>query len=76
MPPSSAPGGLDAVVFDKTGTLTEGRFGVSDVVPLGALAPIGRVLGFAAALESQSEHPIAARHRARGTGPRSRHESR
>src|SRR6267378_1439204 len=27
---------LDAVVFDKTGTLTEGRFGVTDIVPLGA----------------------------------------
>src|SRR5882724_6806370 len=25
---------LDAVVFDKTGTLTEGRFGVTDIVPL------------------------------------------
>jgi Cu2+-exporting ATPase len=25
---------LDAVIFDKTGTLTEGKFSVSDVVPL------------------------------------------
>ncbi|WP_156917630.1 heavy metal translocating P-type ATPase [Salinarimonas rosea] len=49
---------LDVVVFDKTGTLTEGRFGVSDVIPLGAL-PADAVLGWAAALESQSEHPIA-----------------
>lgn len=51
--------GLQAVVFDKTGTLTEGRFGVTDV-----LAFEGRteeeVLTLAAALESQSEHPIAA----------------
>src|SRR6266550_1246936 len=39
---------LDAVVFDKTGTLTEGRFGVTDIVP------------FDGALESRSEHPIAA----------------
>ena len=48
-----------AVVFDKTGTLTEGRFGVGDVVALE-----GRderdVLRLGAALESRSEHPIAA----------------
>jgi len=49
---------LQAVVFDKTGTLTEGRFGVSDVVPLGALSE-EECLRLAAALESQSEHPIA-----------------
>ncbi|MEQ1667614.1 MAG: heavy metal translocating P-type ATPase [Sulfuriferula sp.] len=49
---------LDAVVFDKTGTLTEGRFGVSDIVPLGDLDET-TCLRLAAALESQSEHPIA-----------------
>jgi len=49
---------LQAVVFDKTGTLTEGRFGVSDIVPLGSLAE-EECLRLAAALESQSEHPIA-----------------
>jgi P-type Cu2+ transporter len=49
---------LDAVIFDKTGTLTEGRFGVSDVVALGD-ASEEEVLAWAAALESQSEHPIA-----------------
>ena len=49
---------LGAVVFDKTGTLTEGRFGVTDVVPL-ADADDREVLRLAAALESQSEHPIA-----------------
>jgi P-type Cu2+ transporter len=49
---------LDAVIFDKTGTLTEGRFGVSDVIPLGGGDP-DEVLAIAAALESQSEHPIA-----------------
>jgi Cu2+-exporting ATPase len=49
---------LQAVIFDKTGTLTEGRLGVSDVV---ALAQVGAddVLAWAAALESQSAHPIA-----------------
>jgi P-type Cu2+ transporter len=51
--------GLNAVIFDKTGTLTEGRFGVSDVVPLADL-PEDEILAFAAALERQSEHPIAA----------------
>ncbi len=49
---------LQAVVFDKTGTLTQGRFGVSDIVPLGALSE-DECLRLAAALESQSEHPIA-----------------
>ncbi|MBW7852152.1 MAG: heavy metal translocating P-type ATPase [Rhodospirillales bacterium] len=49
---------LDTVIFDKTGTLTEGRFGVTDAVPFGGLAP-DEVLRWAAALESQSEHPIA-----------------
>ncbi len=49
---------LDTVIFDKTGTLTEGRFGVADIV---AMADDGAdaVLAWAAALESQSEHPIA-----------------
>ncbi|MGM0412091.1 MAG: copper-translocating P-type ATPase [Pseudomonadota bacterium] len=49
---------VDAIVFDKTGTLTEGRFGVSEVVALGE-AGEDEVLGLAAALEGQSEHPIA-----------------
>jgi Cu2+-exporting ATPase len=49
---------LDAIVFDKTGTLTEGRFGVTDVVALGTRSE-KNVLGLAASLESQSEHPIA-----------------
>lgn len=50
--------GLDAVIFDKTGTLTEGRFGVAAVIPLGDMTA-DEVLGWAAAIESQSEHPIA-----------------
>lgn len=49
---------LDAAVFDKTGTLTEGRFGVSDIVLL-ADGREEEELAFAAAAESQSEHPIA-----------------
>ena len=49
---------LQAIVFDKTGTLTEGRFGVTDVVPLDGRSETD-VLRLAAALESRSEHPIA-----------------
>lgn len=51
--------GLNAVIFDKTGTLTEGRFGVSDVISLGEKNE-DELLALAAALESSSEHPIAA----------------
>jgi len=50
---------LDAIVFDKTGTLTEGRFAVTDVIPLGGRNE-HELLSLAASLESQSEHPIAA----------------
>jgi P-type Cu2+ transporter len=49
---------LNAVLFDKTGTLTEGRFGVLEVVPLADISE-DDVLAWAAALESQSQHPIA-----------------
>src|SRR5712671_3985214 len=44
---------LDAIVFDKTGTLTEGRFGVTDVIPLDNRGEED-VLRLAASLESQS----------------------
>ncbi len=49
---------VDAVVFDKTGTLTEGRFGVTDVLPLGDRSEED-VLRTAASVETNSEHPIA-----------------
>jgi len=49
---------LNTVVFDKTGTLTEGRFGVSDIVLLNG-GDANEELAYAAAAESQSEHPIA-----------------
>ncbi|WP_133716433.1 heavy metal translocating P-type ATPase [Methylocaldum gracile] len=49
---------LQAIVFDKTGTLTEGRFGVSDVLPLADIDE-AELLRLAASLEQQSEHPIA-----------------
>jgi Cu2+-exporting ATPase len=49
---------LDAVVFDKTGTLTQGKFGVSEVIPLKEGDP-DEILKYAASLEALSEHPIA-----------------
>jgi len=49
---------LQAVVFDKTGTLTEGRFGVTNIVPLSDIDEVG-ILKLTASLEASSEHPIA-----------------
>jgi len=49
---------IDTVIFDKTGTLTEGRFKVTEVTLLNG-KPMEEVLGFAAAVESYSNHPIA-----------------
>jgi Cu2+-exporting ATPase len=47
------------VVFDKTGTLTQGRLSVGSLQRLTDL-PEAELLAIAAALERQSEHPIAA----------------
>ena len=49
---------VQVVVFDKTGTLTEGKFEVTDVIPLDELGE-EEILKYAAALEGQSSHPIA-----------------
>ena len=49
---------LDTVVFDKTGTLTRGEYGVTDLVPLGGWTA-EQALGTAAAVEVNSEHPVA-----------------
>jgi Cu+-exporting ATPase len=66
--------GVDTVVFDKTGTLTSGAMAVADVQPRpGEDADL--VLARAAAVESASEHPVAAAivaaAHARGLTPRS-----
>ncbi|BCA79306.1 copper-translocating P-type ATPase [Desulfuromonas sp. AOP6] len=50
---------IDVVVFDKTGTLTEGKFEVGGVIVFGDQDE-KEILRLAAALESRSEHPIAA----------------
>ena len=47
---------IDVIVFDKTGTLTTGKQGVVDfIAPKGTKA----LLAVAAAVEAESEHPIA-----------------
>jgi Cu2+-exporting ATPase len=48
---------IDTVVLDKTGTLTEGKPAVTDIVVEGIL--LEEVLRLAAAIEAQSEHPLA-----------------
>ena len=50
---------ITAMVFDKTGTLTEGAFGVTRVQVLAADLDETTLLGMVAALEQQSQHPIA-----------------
>ncbi|HEU4920255.1 MAG TPA: heavy metal translocating P-type ATPase [Candidatus Limnocylindrales bacterium] len=52
---------LDIVIFDKTGTLTRGEPAVTAVVPAGeARGPdADGLLALAAAVESDSEHPLA-----------------
>lgn len=53
-----APARLKAIAMDKTGTLTEGRPQVTDVL---AESGVSRreLLEIAAAMESQSDHPLA-----------------
>jgi Cd2+/Zn2+-exporting ATPase len=52
------PAKLKAIATDKTGTLTEGRPKVVELVPLDGRSE-EQLLGFAAALEARSEHPLA-----------------
>ncbi len=49
---------LDIIMFDKTGTLTEGRIGVVEIATVDGMSP-GDALGMAAAVEGDSEHPVA-----------------
>jgi len=56
----------DTVVFDKTGTLTERYASVTSVAAVPGVAE-SEVLALAAAVEAESEHPIAGAIRAVGT---------
>lgn len=47
---------VDVILFDKTGTLTKGEQGVVDIVGDGNA---DEILAMAAAVEAESEHPIA-----------------
>jgi P-type Cu2+ transporter len=47
---------IDVILFDKTGTLTKGEQGVVDIVTEGDK---NQLLALAAAIEKESEHPIA-----------------
>jgi len=48
---------IDTVVMDKTGTLTKGEPEVTDIVTIGMAEE--ELLALAAAVESESEHPLA-----------------
>ncbi len=50
---------VEVVIFDKTGTLTEGRFGVVGVALADPQDVEAEALALAAAVEGDSEHPIA-----------------
>ncbi len=50
---------ITTLVFDKTGTLTFGRFEVSRTVPVHPMVNEHELIRLAAALEQNSEHPIA-----------------
>jgi P-type Cu2+ transporter len=50
---------LQAIIFDKTGTLTEGRFGVTDTLVLAQDIDEETLRRYAAAVDANSEHPIA-----------------
>jgi Cu2+-exporting ATPase len=50
---------IQAIIFDKTGTLTKGEFGVTETIPFDKEYDEKEILKYAAAVESESEHPIA-----------------
>jgi len=50
---------VDTIVFDKTGTLTEGKPVVTGIISVSRYKE-NDILGYAAAVEAKSEHPLAA----------------
>ena len=52
-------GTIKVMAFDKTGTLTEGRFSVTEILPMNG-STAEELLAIAAAVEQQSSHPVAA----------------
>lgn len=50
---------IQAIIFDKTGTLTKGEFGVTETMSFDKSYKEKEILKYAAAVESESEHPIA-----------------
>ncbi|RUN74725.1 heavy metal translocating P-type ATPase [Sphingomonas sp. TF3] len=52
-------GSLTAIAFDKTGTLTQGQPQITDIVPMVGVAE-DRLLATAVAVETLSDHPLAA----------------
>ena len=50
---------IQAIIFDKTGTLTKGEFGVTETISFNEAYNEKEILKYAAAIESESEHPIA-----------------
>ncbi|GAB4155858.1 MAG: heavy metal translocating P-type ATPase [Candidatus Promineifilaceae bacterium] len=51
-------GNLSVIAFDKTGTLTEGKFKITDIVPLNGIHA-DELLRIAGSVEQQSNHPLA-----------------
>ena len=51
---------LTVIIFDKTGTLTKGEFGATRYESVSSQHTKEEVLAIAAALEGNSDHPIAA----------------
>lgn len=52
-------GRIQVLALDKTGTLTEGKFQITDLIPLNGTTP-EELLRTAAAVETESNHPLAA----------------
>ena len=56
--PLEATRSITAIIFDKTGTITKGKPAVTEILSFGTTEK-NRILEIAAALERQSEHPLA-----------------